>query len=156
MDFPSSEILTTVFKRVTRESMGEFSLDAKMLRVLMELDGKKKPDAIAEKAGMKIGMVREVILRLLKLDLVEPVEDAIPILSKGFMEYLITQLALAIGPIAEILVEDAMSDLGHNGLRFPSHRAAELVDLLSRQIEREEKRKEFKHNLVKKLREKKY
>jgi len=156
MVFPSSEILTTVFKRVTRENMGEFSLDAHMLEILMELDGKKKPDAIAQKTGMKIEMMRDIISKLLKLKLIEPVADTIPVLEKDFLEYLISELALAIGPIAEILVEDAMGDLGHNAMRFPSHRAAELVDLLARQIEREETRKEFKHNLVKKLRERKY
>lgn len=156
MNLPSSEILTTVFKRVPKESMGEFSLDAHMLEILMELDGKKRPDAIAKKTGMKIGTLRDVLTRLLKLKLIEPVTDTIPVLDKDFLDYLISELAIAIGPIAEILVEDAMSDLGHNAMRFPSHRAAELVDLLARQIEREEKRKEFKHNLVTKLKERKY
>jgi hypothetical protein len=39
MDFSSSEISSTVFKRIVRDDIGEFPLDHQMLAVFMELDG---------------------------------------------------------------------------------------------------------------------
>ena len=47
-------------------------------------------------------------------------------------------------------------DLGYAPERFPTHRAAELVDLLARQIRREEKMTLFKQNMVNMIREKGY
>ncbi|MBW2357715.1 MAG: hypothetical protein JRF21_03180, partial [Deltaproteobacteria bacterium] len=75
---------------------------------------------------------------------------------KDFLDFLNAQLALSIGPIAEVIIEDTVDDLGHSLSKFPSHRAAELVDLLSREIQREEKRGIFKKNMVNKIREKEY
>jgi hypothetical protein len=38
MDFSSSEISSTVFKRIVRDDIGEFPLDHQMLAVFMELE----------------------------------------------------------------------------------------------------------------------
>jgi hypothetical protein len=90
------------------------------------------------------------------LNLIEVVEDAIPMLDKNFFEYLNAQLSLATGPIARVLIEDAVADLGHTLARFPSHRSAELVDILSKQIQRDKQRVDFKQNMIKKINEKGY
>ena len=66
------------------------------------------------------------------------------------------QLSLAVGPIAEIIIEEEMADLGYDPLKFPSKRAAELVDLVSREIQREDKKNLFKQNMIKKIKEKGY
>ena len=41
-------------------------------------------------------------------------------LDEDFFEYLQAQLSLALGPIAEVLIEDALNDLGHQHTQFPS------------------------------------
>jgi hypothetical protein len=46
--------------------------------------------------------------------------------------------------------------MGYSAVRFPSSSAAELVDLLSREIKREDKKTEFKTRLVRKIKEKGY
>jgi DNA-binding transcriptional ArsR family regulator len=156
MDISSGEISFMVFRRVTRDDAGEFSLDGQMLSVLMELDGKKAVSEVAKNTGLSMGRIRQTISSLLKLKLIEPVEEAISTLDKDFFDYLKSQLALAIGPIAEVIIEDIVIDLGHSLSQFPSYRAAELVDLSSREIQREEKRNSFKQNMVKKIRDKGY
>jgi hypothetical protein len=67
-----------------------------------------------------------------------------------------TQLSQAIGPIAEILLEDAVYDLGHDLDRFPASQVAELVDYLAREIQRQDKAIAFKQNILLKIREKGY
>ncbi|MBW1796818.1 MAG: hypothetical protein JRJ21_00150 [Deltaproteobacteria bacterium] len=156
MDISSGEISFMVFRRVTRADAGEFSLDGQMLSVLMELDGRKSVAVVAKNAGLSMGIMRRVVSKLLELNLIEPVDEAISILDKDFFDYLKSQLALAIGPIAEIIIEDVVFDLGHSLSQFPSYRAAELVDLISQEIQREEKRTGFKQNMVSKIREKGY
>lgn len=151
MDLMSGDISALVFKRIIRDGLGEFSLDGHMLSVLMELDGKSTVRELAQKVGLNLSAMREVISRLLKLKLIEPVENDLSILDKEFFEYLVGQLSLAVGPIAEILAEDAIVDLGLDTAQVPSHRAAELVDLLARQIQKEDKKAAFKQNMVKRI-----
>ena len=58
-----------------------------------------------------------------------------------------------MGPIADVVIEDEISEMGEKQLKFPAHRAAELVDLLARQVLREERKVTFQQVMVKKLRE---
>jgi hypothetical protein len=58
--------------------------------------------------------------------------------------------------VAEVLIEDAVNDMGYSVEKFPSQRAAELVEMLGRDIHREEKKTAFKQSLVSKIKEKGY
>jgi len=153
MDISSSDISAMVFGRVSRDDVGEFSLDGHMLSVLMELDGKKNISEIAKKTGLNMGVMRSTVSRLLELKLIEPFEEAVSLLGRDFFNNLDEQLSLAIGPIARVLIEDAVLDLGHSLSKFPSYRAAELVDILAREIQKEDKRVQFQRVMVEKIKE---
>jgi len=156
MDVTSGDLSALVFERVPAQNLGEFSLDGRMLSVLMEVDGRQSVGVIAQKLGMTLGAIRPVVSRLQDLKLIEAGEGSLSVLDAGFLDDLKGRLALAVGPIAEVLIEDAAGDLGYTPERFPTHRAAELVDLLARQIRREEKMAEFKQEMVNMIREKGY
>lgn len=156
MDLSSAGISTMVFKRLLREDQGDFLLDQKMLTVFMELDGQKNLGAVASKAGLNMSSMREVISKLLQLKLIEKVEEQILFLDNDFIEFLFGQYSLAVGPIAQVLIEDEIRDLGFTISQFPTQRVAELVDRLSREIRRDEKKSDFKRNMINKIREKGY
>jgi hypothetical protein len=156
MDITSGDISALVFKRTVKGDSGELSFDSLMLATFMELDGKNNLAMVARKTGLKMSAVREAVNKLLRLQLIEIVEDAIPMTDGDFLDYLKKELSLAIGPLAEVLIEDAVNDLGYSMARFPQHRAAELVEMLAREIHREEKRTIFLQNMVNKIKEKKY
>ena len=156
MDISSGDISGLVFRRVVREDTGEISFDSQMLTIFMEFDGKKNLATIAKKTGLKMGVVREAVNKLMRLDLIESAEDAISALDTDFLDYLRRELSLAIGPLAEVLIEDAMNDMGYSMERFPAQRAAELVEMLGKDIHREEKKTFFKQSLVRKIKEKGY
>ena len=156
MDISSGDISAMVFRRVVREDTAEYSFDAQMLTLFMELDGKKSLAVISKKKEMKMSAVREATSKLLKIGLIEPVAEAVSVVDSDFMDTLKRELSLAIGPLASILIEDAVNDLGQNLSRFPTRRAAELVESLSHEIQREDKRAAFKQNMVRKMREKDY
>ena len=156
MDISSGDISSLVFRRVVREDTGEISFDTQMLTIFMEFDGKKNLAMVAKKTGLKMSVVRESVNKLMHLALIELVEDAISALDRDFFDYLRRELSLAIGPLAEVLIEDAVNDLGYSVERFPSQRAAELVEMLGRDIRREEKKNAFKQSLVRKIQKKGY
>jgi len=156
MDISSGDISAMVFRRVAREDMAEYSFDAQMLTLFMELDGKKSLTVISKKTGIEMISLREAVNKLLKIKLIEPVGEAISVVDEDFMDTLKRELSLAIGPLAQILIEDAVNDLGQSLNRFPTRRAAALVESLSREIQREDKKATFKQNMVRKIQEKGY
>lgn len=156
MDVLSGELSGMVFRRIVRKDMGEFSFDNHMLSVLMEMDGRQKIGSVAEKTGLSLADLREIVSKLLGLKLIEPAQAAVKMLDKDFLDTLSTEMSLAVGPIAEVIIEDAVADLGLNLTQVPSQRAAELVELLAREIQRDEKKAEFKQNMIRKIKEKGY
>jgi len=137
---------------VTKD-LGKLSLDGQMLSILMELDGEKDMAAISGKLGMTMETVKKSLNSLLKLGIIELSQQRIANVGKEFFQFLNQQFSLAVGPIARILIEDAVQDLGQTINRFPVNVIAELVDLLARQIRREEKGVMFRQNMLKKIKE---
>ena len=156
MDFSSSELSSMVFKRVVRQDIGEFPLDHQMLSVFMELDGKAPLSAIVQKSGLNMSSMREIIAKLMQNGLVEKVDPKIVMLDKDFFDYLMAHLTLAVGPIAQVLIEDEVENLGYELSRFPGHRVAELTDNLAQEIRRQEKKNVFLKMMATKIREKRY
>ena len=77
-------------------------------------------------------------------------------LDKDFFDYLMAHLSLAVGPIAQVLIEDEVENLGYELSRFPGHRVAELIDNLAQEMRRQEKKNVFLKMMATKIREKRY
>lgn len=155
-DMTAGDISTLIFKRVVKENAGDITFDPRMLATFMELDGTKSLAVIAKSTGQKMSVLREAITKLLRLNLIEPVHSELSFLDRDFVGRLKKELSLVVGPLAEIVIEDAAGDLGHDLLRFPTQRAAELVELIGKEIKREEKRILFVQNMVNMIKEKGY
>jgi predicted transcriptional regulator len=156
MDNIKGDISRMIFKLVERDDLGGVSLDIKTLKIVAELDGKKNISDIARKLNMDLGTIRKMVSKLAELNLIEESEEAQPLLDDEFLEYLMKQLFEATGPIAGALLEDVADELGTSVKKIPYYRAAELVDLLSREIPDEEKELVFKKAMLNKLFEKGY
>jgi hypothetical protein len=127
-----------------------------MLAVFIELDGKAPLGVVARKAGLNMGTMREIIAKLMQNGLVEKVDKETVTLDLDFFDYLVAQLSLAIGPIAQVLIEDEIHKLGHEISQFPGHRVADLIRNLAREIRRKEKKGVFLKMMANKIREKRY
>ena len=156
MDILSGEISEMVFTREIKNDLEKISLDSQMLSVLMEINGESSLIKICQKISMNMSTMRKVIDKLLNLKLITPVQNTISMIGEDFFNALNEQLSFAIGPIAGVLIEDAVMDLGHNLSQVPQHRAAELVGLLDREIMDEEKKLIFKQNMLTLIKQKGY
>ncbi|MFO8111892.1 MAG: hypothetical protein R6T92_05225 [Desulfosalsimonadaceae bacterium] len=152
-DIFSGDISKLILKRTVRADMGEVSLDSQMLNVLMELDGKKTLGQVAHSLNMNMKTLRDIVSRIYQMRLCEAAAESMPVLGRDFFNALSVELSKAMGPIADVVIEDEVADMGETQDRFPAHRAAELVDVLARQILREERKVAFQQSMVKKLRE---
>ncbi len=156
MDLTSGDASGQVFQRITKADLGEFSLDGKMLNILMSLDGQKDLAGIAEEQGLDLDTVQQVMSRLVDLGLAERVETDSSTVDQEFLDYLTNQFLEAVGPIATVLMEDVARDLGYELANLPGNRAAELIIQLSQEIQQEERRNRFKQNMLNMIKEKGY
>ena len=156
MVLSSGDITSKIYRRKVRDDIGDVSLNHQALLILMELDGKATLGALAGKTGLSMGSIRELISNLLTLGLVEKVEKQIIPVDSDFYRNLLEELALAVGPIASVLIEDEVHDLGHDVKTFPSYLVTELVDRLAGEIRREEKKAIFIKSMVSIIRSKGY
>jgi len=148
MVLSSGDISSIIYKRKVRDDLGDFSLDGQTLLILLELDGKAALGALAGKTGLNMGTIREMISKLLKLGLIEKVEKEVIPVDSDFFRNLLDEFALAIGPIAGVLIEDQVQALGHDVNSFPGYLVTELADRLAGEISREEKKTIFIKNMV--------
>lgn len=155
MDNVSGNISELIFRSIPAKDLGEVSVDSNMLNVRMECDGKKTVGQISQITGISMVDIRPVMVRLLDLRLIAemPKTSTSKAVELGFFEYLKHNLSQAIGPIAEVLIEDEIADMGYGLNNFPPQRVAELIDIISKEIQREGKRSDFKKNMVKKIME---
>lgn len=156
MDILSGNISALVFRQAVKDGMGDVSIDSQLLRVFLAFDGTKTLDKVAIETNVDMGAMREIVSRLLALELIEPAHKEKLTLDQEFMGYLSDQLSRALGPIAKILIEEVANDMGYSPNQLPSSQAAELIDVLAREIQRDEKRNTFKLNMVNKIKEKGY
>ncbi|HYA03342.1 MAG TPA: hypothetical protein VEI04_09530 [Syntrophobacteria bacterium] len=151
MDLSTRELPGLFFRKVIRDDMGRVSLDRPMVRLLLAIDENKPIGKIAREVGMNLVSLRETLQKLVRLGLVEPVEKAGAVLNGHFIADLRAQLARAVGPMAEVLIEETLDDMRLSLSRIPVHLGADLIGNLARQIPREEKRVEFQRAMIERI-----
>lgn len=153
MNIFSGDISALVFKGLVRDNLDEFSIDTQMLNVLAQLDGRKNLASVSRTINMDMKVLQKVITRLYHVNLIKKVDKPVPMLNQEFFNFLTAQLSFALGPIAEFLIEEEIREFGNDLAKVPKRRAAELVNLLARQIPRKEKRIAFQQAMVLKIKE---
>ncbi len=153
MNIFSGDFSALVFKGLVKDNLDEFSIDTQMLKVLTHLDGRKNLASVSRAINMDMTILQEVLTRLYSVNLIVKVDKSVPMLNKEFFNFLVAQLSFALGPIAEFLIEEEIREFGDDPAKVPRRRAAELVNLLARQIPRKEKRVAFQQAMVLKIKE---
>lgn len=151
MNILAGDISPLVFQLSVRSEPGELSLDKEMLSVIQELDGKKTIGTVAKNIGLELDKVKEILTKLLTHGIIALVHQSMPMMKEDFFVYLTEQLSIATGPMAEVLIDEAIASLDCSLSNFPRNRVQELIDLLAPKVFREEKRAVFKENLIKKI-----
>ena len=151
MNIFSGDFSALVFKGLVKDNLDEFSIDTQMLKVLTHLDGRKNLASVSSAINMDMKILQEVLTRLYSVNLIVKVDKSVPMLNKEFFNFLVAQLSFALGPIAEFLIEEEIREFGDDPAKVPRRRAAELVNLLARQIPRKEKRVAFQQAMVLKI-----
>jgi hypothetical protein len=136
------------YRKIIRKDNDAVSLDADMIRLLIAIDENKNLYQIAEEVGMGSLVFKKTLSKLLDQGLIEPVQKDIPVLDQSFIKTLRIHLSRAIGPMAEILIEDIAEDMEVDPQSIPVSQAAELIAHLSLEVPDEENRMQFKKSML--------
>lgn len=149
----TAEMAHMVFKPAIPKELSQFECSSHMLMVLVQLDGRSNLAAVSKKAGLSIKDAVNSVSQLLAINIIENTPNGGAYLNKDFVSDLAKQLSVAVGPIANILIEDAVTDLGYTIDTFPAFKAADLVEMLAKDIKREDKRISFKQQMVARIKQ---
>ena len=136
------------YRKVIRKNNDAVSLDADMIRLLIAVDENKNLYQIAEEVDMGSLAFKTALSKLLDQGLIEPVQKDIPVLDQTFIETLRIHLSRAIGPMAEILIEDIAEEMEVDPAAIPVSQAAELIAHLSLEIPDEKNQMQFKKAML--------
>lgn len=149
----TGDISNKTYRRTDATPQGQVSIDGKTLEILLLLDGQTNLRGISQKAALNISDLRPILTKLLKHGLIEETREQIPMLDPQFYSFMAAQLSQITGPIAKVMVEDAVLEIGDGSLEVAKNRADEVIDLVGRQIPDDTKRAEFIKNMLQKLQE---
>jgi len=148
MDNDWSSRSNVYYRKIIRKDNDAVSLDADMIRLLIAIDENKNLYQIAEEVDMGTAEFKKALSKLVDQSLIEAVQKDIPVLDQSFMETLRINLSRAIGPMAEILIEDQADEMEINPTAIPVNQAAELIAHLSLEVPDEENRMQFKKSML--------
>ncbi len=148
MDSGSAGHQEIYYRKVIRKDNDKVSLDADMIRLLIAIDETKSLYQIADEVEMEASTLKKNLSKLLAQGLIEPVKKDLPVLDKIFLQALKINLSRAIGPMAEILIEEIVSEMELTAPEITLPQAAELIAILSHEIPDEKKRIEFKKSMM--------
>ncbi len=148
-----------VFRLSTATPQGEVSLKPESWRVLAQVNGERSIADIAKAIGMDEATAVQLALSLCQSGILEICQGATEtmepprdIVGQAFLEQVSRQLASAIGPLAEIVVDEEIENLGETRQDFPRSRVPDLVERVSQAIADDNKRIRFQQVMLEGIR----
>ncbi len=141
-----------VFRMSSGELAGEIRLKPEAWRILTQVNGLRSIGDIAKSIEMDEVTATNIADSLQKAGILEVVAGSGPALratvNGTFFERLGQELAWAMGPLAEIIINEEMNALGESRDEFPRERIAELVERVSEAVGDENDRIKFQRIML--------
>lgn len=148
MDNSLQELSEMTFKQSEKVNISDLSLDIKMLNIFWAMDGSRDFKTVAREDGYDHEELAAGVQNLMRMGALEAIQVLEGVVDKETLDSLTQNLSQAIGPMAGILVENTISDLGHTLFSFPKHKLGQLVGQLAQEIGDEEGSASFKSSMA--------
>jgi hypothetical protein len=136
-----------IFRLSLQKNPENKNVNADQWNVLALCNGTKTILEIAESLTWDEFKTSKVIFQLVQLGLLEKAEDQKPIkkklVSENFVPMVETELKKVIGPLASLILNDKLSDLGETKESLGQDQALSFIEKLSEDISNDSKKKEF-------------
>jgi hypothetical protein len=150
---PSQDL---VFRLSSKRAPDEIRLKNEEWSVLSQVNDKKKVSDIAKELKLGEQESARILYKLFTAGLIEvgskPQVKAKKIVDSGFFAFVEGKLAKIIGPVASVIIEEEINDMGEAKGNFPLEKASLLVEKISGEISDDAQRIEFQKTTLAALR----
>lgn len=122
---------------------GQMEFDQKMLRLLMAIDENKTLLQIARDLKMDAVVFKKYLLKIYKLGLIEEVKEKIEYIDGTFLESIRDALVDLLGPLGEILMQDAADTMNTKLSHIPKNTIPEFLKAIKNDIPGQKQREQF-------------
>jgi len=137
----------TVFRLSLQKSSENKNINADQWNVLALCNGTKSVTEIAGTLNWDEFKTSKAILQLVQLGLLVKAEGQKPLEKKlageTFFLKVENELKKAVGPVASVIIDDKLNELGMTATTLPQDQAQPFVEALSEEIPRDAQKKEF-------------
>ena len=137
----------TVFRLALQKSLENKNINADQWNVLALCNGTKTVSDIIEALNWDEFKTSKTILQLVQLGLLVKAEGQKPIekrlVGENFFLKVENELKKAVGPVASVIIDDKLNELGNTAASFPQDQALPFVEALGEEIPRDAQKKEF-------------
>ena len=137
----------TVFRLSLQKSPENKNINADQWNVLALCNGTKSVTEIAGTLNWDEFKTSKAILQLVQLGLLVRAEGQKPLEKKlageTFFLKVENELKKAVGPVASVIIDDKLNELGMTATTLPQDQAQPFVEALSEEIPRDAQKKEF-------------
>lgn len=147
MDKSLQELSEMTFKQSENVNVSDLSLEIRLLNIFWAMDGSRDLKTVARENAYDLEKLAADVQKLVKMGALEVNRVLAGFVDKGVLDTITENLSKAIGPMADILVEDTIADLGHNLSSFPKQKLKQLVDKLTLEIQDADSSETFKSSI---------
>ena len=122
-----------------------------MLKLLMAIDENKPILQIAKELKMDPAIFRDSFLQLYKLKLIEEVKQKIVCADELFVAHLRETIVNLVGPLGEMLLDEAAEKMNLTVSRIPKSLVADFVYQVAKEIPGEKQQTEFKKLMIQEI-----
>jgi hypothetical protein len=148
MDKSLQELLEMTFKQSENVNLSDLSLDIKMLNIVLAMDGSRDLKTVARDSGYDPETLAADVQKLMRMGALEVNQVLAGFVEKETLDILSQNLSQAVGPLADILIEDTISDMGYSLYSLPKHKLKQLIDQLAMEIQDTETSESFKNSMA--------
>lgn len=150
---PSQDL---VFKLSSKRAPDEVRLKHDAWSVLSQIDGKKAVGDISDELKMGEYDTARILYTLFSSGLIEvamePQRKAKKVVDAGFFDFVEKELAEIIGPVASVILDEEIKDMGEERGSFPVGKMSLLVEKVSGEIANDAQRIAFQKTTLSALR----
>ncbi|HNR38303.1 MAG TPA: DUF4388 domain-containing protein [Acidobacteriota bacterium] len=145
---------TNLVFKMSYGTPSEISLNATEWNILRHINGIDSVSEIAGKVELPILDVSKAFCKLFNAGLIEMMGEAVTReerkvgIDPGIFQLIEREMAKVIGPLAPIVMDDHIGNLGESREAFPKDKLPELIELLSGEINDPKKMIDFQRNML--------
>jgi hypothetical protein len=131
MKISSTEWAEFVPKIVKNQDIAQHQIDIKLKNVYWAIDGIRTLGEIATEGMYEPTALIDLVKQLMDMGLVMVGHDMKKFADSGFFDFLSDLLKKELGPMGEVVLEDAVGTLGFGKNNFPESSIPKLINLLA-------------------------